>query len=373
MDEELRLQVVKQFERLNFKYNQQLQQLVSFAAKVFQTPIATITLIDKAKRLIQVNKGNDMDNTDREHSFCSLVVKHKRLLIINDTLLDPRFCTNPTVAGSPGIRFYAGYPLITLDGHCIGTLCVMDKKNRETTVQQQIVLKVLAQNAVNAMELKLSQDLLSKSTSLLKEAKKEKSTSETKLRAMFESLPDAYFLLGKNGEIIDFNQGAYHYIKEDFHIKLSRGRIMSGFLNTEYRSVFALYYDKALNGEKTQIERLANYGADGTTWLDCRFEPVKNEDGEIIGVSYLIRNINQRKLISLKVMEQNAVLHRIAEIQSHEYRAPVASILGIMALIKADNYSASRDCLLMLQSAASALDQKIHEVVSIVNVNDRLS
>jgi len=77
-----------------------------------------------------------------------------------------------------------------------------------------------------------------------------------------------------------------------------------------------------------------------------------------LGVSY--------KLINEKVAEvevRNKVLMDIAFIQSHEFRAPLANIMGIMNLIKEDGYVAPENYLLMMEDAVGKLDEKIRVVV----------
>ncbi len=79
----------------------------------------------------------------------------------------------------------------------------------------------------------------------------------------------------------------------------------------------------------------------------------------------MARNINERKLNEEKLKQQNQVLGRIAEIQSHEYRGPVANIIGLLELIEAEDYHVAKDYLIMLQKAVKNLDEKICEVVGI--------
>jgi len=366
-NEAARLQMVKQFDRLNLQYNQQLQYMVTFAARIFRTPIASITLIDDDIQWIKISKGFHTEQTPRALSFCTHAIKRKGLMIVPDTHQDARFVQNPFVTEGVKIRFYAGAPLITQAGHRIGTICVMDKKPRQPTQEQKLMLRVLAQSVISVMELKLSMNQMSEGLADLREVRKNKSQNEQKLRAMFESLTDAYFLLGKHGEILDFNQVAYQIIDRFYHIKLSVGRIMSGFLESGYRASFSSYYDRALLGEHVQLERLTNIGTDKKLWWDIRFSPITNDQDEIIGVSYLARDINERKLIELRVIAQNHSLLKIAEIQSHDYRGPVASILGMMNLIESEDYVASKEHLMLLQSSTKKLDEKIHEVVNLVN------
>jgi PAS domain S-box-containing protein len=367
MKEKLRLQVVKQFERLNMRYDQELKYIISMAAKVCGARISSITILDKDTQWLKIKQGLNFDQIPRNISFCKYTIKRKTLLVVGDTHLDKRFCNNPYVTGGPRIRFYAGYPIITHDNHPIGTLCVMSDKPKLLNEGERLMLKILAKHSVSVMERKLSMGKLSESFHGLRKLRESKSTCEIKLRIMFENLSDAYFLLGKKGEIIDFNRTAYNFISDSYSIKLSYGRIITGFLTEEHRAVFSFHYQNALNGKRMQLEKLADYGMKGQNWWIWIFEPVKNDSGEIIGVSYIVRDINDRKMYEEKVKEQNQILLRVAEIQAHDYRAPVASILGLMNLIEEDDYIASKEYLIMMQAAAKNLDEKIHEVMNVIS------
>jgi signal transduction histidine kinase len=137
-------------------------------------------------------------------------------------------------------------------------------------------------------------------------------------------------------------------------------------LTTTYKHDFELHYKEALEGQRKQFEVRSDYGENGKIWWDCVMAPITHTGNEIIGVSYVVRNINIRKLDEEKIIEQNKVLLRIAEIQSHDYRGPVATILGLMELIANDDYTASKEYLKMMQTAVYKLDEKINEVVNSV-------
>jgi GAF domain-containing protein len=83
-------------------------------------------------------------------------------------------------------------------------------------------------------------------------------------------------------------------------------------------------------------------------------------------VAYLMElEMNQRLLKSHieEIEHKNASLTKIAYMQSHELRRPVASILGIMNLIKEESYYATNDYLNMLDTAIIELDEKIQIIV----------
>jgi two-component sensor histidine kinase len=76
--------------------------------------------------------------------------------LLPDASIDPRSLANPLVAGDFGLRFYAGVPLTTSDGHNLGTLCVIDKEPKPIDQSQIEDLKDLASVVMDHMEMRLA-------------------------------------------------------------------------------------------------------------------------------------------------------------------------------------------------------------------------
>ncbi|MBW4890799.1 GAF domain-containing protein [Mucilaginibacter sp. HMF5004] len=362
MVQSLRQQIVSQFKSLNLDNDKELKYTIAFAAKVCKTRIALITLADNNTKWLKLSKGLNIEQTAHVLSFCN-AIKQKGVTVVNDTFLDNRFSDHPNVVSNLKIRFCACAPLVTREGHIIGTLCLLDYKPHEPDAEQKAMLKLLAKHAMSIMEQKVSFGKMEQIFNELNKEREERVTTQLKLRAMFEGLTDQYFLIGKKGELIDFNRAAYDAVLQNHNQKLFYGQPIKNVLTNAYKYGFRLHFKNALKGEREQFEIQADYGKKGKIWWECVMAPVSNTDNEIIGVSYVVRNIDTRKVFEEKIIEQNKLLSRIAEIQSHDYRGPVATILGLMNLIENDNYIASKEYLQMMQIAVNTLDEKIHEVV----------
>lgn len=153
-NEKKRLQVLWQYDVLDTVPEEMFDDLTELAARICEAPIALISLVDENRQWFKSKVGITVNETTRDISFCSHAIEQDGLFIIPDATKDKRFSHNPLVTSDPKIRFYAGAPLITPDGHALGTLCVIDKVPRELRPEQQQALRVLARHVMTQLEIR---------------------------------------------------------------------------------------------------------------------------------------------------------------------------------------------------------------------------
>ncbi|TGK07823.1 hybrid sensor histidine kinase/response regulator [Leptospira semungkisensis] len=148
-----RVQALARYKILDTPAEEKYDQIVKAASLICGTPIALISLLDSKRQWFKAKIGLDVDETEKEISFCQFALSERKLLIIEDADKDSRFQSNPLVTGPPFIRFYAGAPLNTPDGFTIGTLCVIDNKPNHLEPHQIEALQALANSVISYMEL----------------------------------------------------------------------------------------------------------------------------------------------------------------------------------------------------------------------------
>ena len=149
-----RLNILWQYEVLDTVPEEVFDDLTDLAAHICEAPIALISLVDEDRQWFKSRVGMSKKETSRDISFCAHAILNDGLFIVSDASKDPRFKNNPLVTGPQKIRFYAGAPLVTPDGHALGTLCVLDSKARTLRSEQANALRVLAHHVVSQLELR---------------------------------------------------------------------------------------------------------------------------------------------------------------------------------------------------------------------------
>lgn len=145
INEEQRLQALRETRLLDTPPEAAYDALARLAARTFRVPMASLGLLDADRLWFKARTGFDCAELAREHCICAhAILQPEAQLVIEDLERDSRFAHNPQVLNAPGLRFYAGAPLVTEHGLPLGTLAVMDTQPRAFGPGDQAALKDLA-------------------------------------------------------------------------------------------------------------------------------------------------------------------------------------------------------------------------------------
>ncbi|HTK60613.1 MAG TPA: GAF domain-containing protein [Candidatus Baltobacteraceae bacterium] len=154
-DEEQRLASLHALRILDTSPEERFERITRLALRVFKVPISTLTLVDKDREWFKSCQGLPVREGPRAISFCGHALVERDSLVVPDTLKDERFRDNPMVIGEPHIRFYAGVPVVGIDGYRLGVFCIKDRTPREFQEEDRALLKDLA--AWASLELQITQ------------------------------------------------------------------------------------------------------------------------------------------------------------------------------------------------------------------------
>jgi PAS domain S-box-containing protein len=152
-DEERRLAALYEYELLDTSEEELFDSFTALAAQICGTPMAEIGLVDADRQWSKSAFGLAAGNvTPREISVCAQAMLAEDFFEVPDLCEDPRFSDCPLVINGRTVRFYAGVPLRSGDGHPLGMLCVLDSQPRVLSSDQRASLSAIADTVIEQFE-----------------------------------------------------------------------------------------------------------------------------------------------------------------------------------------------------------------------------
>jgi PAS domain S-box-containing protein len=296
-DEDARLEALRELEILDSAPEGEFDDLALIASQICGTPISMISLIDRDRQWFKSKVGIETPQTSRDIAFCAHAILQRDLFVVPDATEDPRFSENPFVKADPGIRFYAGAPLRTPDGHALGTLCVLDRKPRKLTAEQENALRALSRQVEAQMELR---HRLLRERRDAGDALHEK---EVSVRMLAEQMPAVLWSVDRNLRFTSsMGAGLANLNQRPDQFK---GLTLFDYFGTEDADFHAIAaHRRALAGESVTYE---------TEWKGRTFashvEPLRHSDGKTYGVIGVAFDVTERMGIQ-KELESTVSLLR---------------------------------------------------------------
>lgn len=340
-DEADRLAALRALAVLDTPPSPVFDRLTRLAAVALEAPIALVTLIDEDRQWIKARVGVDLEEAGRDVAFCAhaIVDDAPGPFVVPDTHDDERFHDNPFVVGEPFVRFYAGQPVRSPDGHRVGTLCVMDRVPRTLGERQRTLLVELAA----LVEDQLAQPSLS---GLIEDLE----ASVGQKAFIFDTMQEGLLLHDEQGRVVEWNPATESILGLSADVlggdeapgPLWAVRHLDGtpWPDHELPALEVLRTGVAVRGELLQITRPDGVAA----WLRISSVPARRPDGSRFSVTtfadvtaeltvqHLLDATWLAAPVGLAVLDERGILLQANEAFSAQVGVDLANVVGRPAI-----------------------------------------
>lgn len=341
-DEEQRLASLCALNVLDGPAVPELDRITRLAARLFDVPMALVSLVDKERQWFMSRIGVLASQTARNISFCGHAILGRGPLVVEDATQDRRFAGNPLVTGEMHVRFYAGQPIRSRAGHALGTICLIDTHARHLSEDDLLALNdfaLMVEQYFHAAEIDAE----------ARRYQQRYTRSETLLNSTFAQAAVGMALLSFEGAWLQVNPRLCEMLGYSEH----------DLLQTSFQQ---LTYPEDLAADLVQVQQLlagkiATYTMDkrylhangAIIWGELTVSLMRDQHGQPLHFLSVINDINERK----HAQEALARLHDELESRVRSRTCELEAALLQLQLAKRDaEASAER----FISAAESHLD-----------------
>ena len=307
-----RRDALRRYEILDTAPEQEFDDITSLAAHICATPIALICFLDDHRQWCKSKVGTAENEIPRDISFCGHGILQRDIFAVKDALADERFVNSPAVTGPGKIRFYAGSPLVTPDGHALGMLCVQDRTPRELTAEQKTALQALARQVMAQLELR-------RHLKDLRAAEKELRDSQALYHSLIEQLPAGVFLKDTAGRYVLVNSWFCRLRGRSAAEILGRTAGELAAAETDENAVRLLtngdhHHEQIIRTGKTlEVEEPYPIGDKDVLHLHVIKSPVYGAEGKATGTQGILLDVTRRKKAEDELNHERNLLRALME------------------------------------------------------------
>jgi two-component system cell cycle sensor histidine kinase/response regulator CckA len=364
-DEDERLATLKSYGILDTLPEEAFDDLVLLASQICGTPMAQVSLVDGDRQWFKAKVGLVASETPRDVAFCAhTILDTGNVLEVPDAQADPRFAGSPLVTAEPRIRFYAGTPLVSPEGHALGALCVMDHTPRHLLPDQVKALRALGRRVVAQLELRRqSQELVRQAAvaektrrALLSVLEDEKRTgrslreSEERFRQVVENIQEVFWMSDVEKSTIIYLSPGYEKIW---------GRPCAEVYAASRTWIESIHADDRDRVLKAAVTRQAAGTYDETyrilrpdgeiRWIRDRAFPVKGRSGKVERIVGVAADITGQKKLEEQFLhaQRMEAIGTLASGVAHDLNNILAPMLMVAGILKLRPNASARDLELL--------------------------
>ena len=214
--------------------------------------------------------------------------------------------------------------------------------------------------------------VFSRDITIRKAFQKKIEENEANLRSILNTIDHAIWLVNTEYELIDFNKEFFRQYKSAFGIKLVKGKSIIDLIpeqRPELKEIWKNRYETGLRGRPGKYVDTYLLGGSQQKF-EIKTYPIV-EDGKVTGLTIYSRNITAQCEAEQLLQRQNdelvkinAELDRFVYSASHDLRAPLMSVKGLLNMIQIDPDRTNQDHYLkLIGTSIEKLDHFISDII----------
>jgi len=328
-------------------------RLTRLTARLLGVPMALFSLVDSDRQWFKSRVGVAAAQTPREQAFCDHTIRESAPLVVEDAWSDTRFMDNPLVTGDPHIRFYAGVPVRTSDGHAIGTLCALDSRPRALGPEDLQTLQDLADIVTKEVQyrerLEVAHERLHASGAAIHD-------SESRFRSIYELASIGIALVAPNGGWLSVNAALCRIVGYTEQELL--GLTFQDITHPDDVDADVHLLQRLQHGEIAQYQLEKRYVRKdgGVVWINLNVSCKRTAQGEPEYLVSVVKDIQAQKTAESAIREMNANLEQRVQARTAELHNTNSMLTG---------------AVIQQRRAEAALREREAELRSVIeNAND---
>ena len=239
--------------------------------------------------------------------------------------------------------------------------------------------------AFGEMTAKLKSTMVSRDDLIKEAAEREQAEEKLKnqfaiLKGIIESPLTPIFSVDEKYRYTSFNSIHAGVIKSIYGTDIEVGKsILDYMLVAKDRDIAKANFDRALNGEHFSDEAYSGEESLKRSYFIVSHNPVRNDEGRIIGVVVFAQDMTERKLLeqekdkyTKELAEKNIELERFTYTVSHDLKSPLVTIKTFLGYLPQDMTAADKQRvekdLLFMNNAADKMGLLLQELLEMSRI-----
>jgi two-component system, cell cycle sensor histidine kinase and response regulator CckA len=296
-----RLAALQRYQILDTGPEKAFDDLTFLASHVCNAPITYLSLIDADRQWFKSKIGLAVSEVPRHDGFAAHALTQTDIFVVADVTQDKRFASSPLVAAEPSVCFYAAAPLVTHDGHVIGTLSVADRVARDLSFEQKEALRALSRQAV--VQLELRRQLVEREADTLEGGR-------NLVRSLLDHFPDLIYVKDTDGRYVLSNLAYVRFLGARSVAEV-RGNTVFDLFPPEVARQHDADDQAIMRSGKPLLnhEELTVNPAGERIWMSTTKIPLWDSHGKVLGLVVIARDITEHKRAA-EALRHSEELHR---------------------------------------------------------------